>query len=113
MNVSPKVQKIILSVLILLGLGFVVYSTLFGDVPVPENLGEDTTVAVAVGQDILTLADKLQSTQIDTTIFSSPLFQSLIDISTPLTPEAQGRENPFAQIGVDSGASSPRPIKFP
>lgn len=110
MNVSPKIQKIIVIVLILSGLGFVVYSTLFGEVPLPELSEEGAPLVEAVGQDILTLADKLDSTEIDTKIFSDPLFQSLIDISIPLTPESQGRENPFAPIDL---GTTPRSTKTP
>lgn len=54
-----------------------------------------------VGTDILILANKIKTVTIDPSVFSSPLFAYLKDFSNPLTPEAQGRPNPFAPIGLD------------
>jgi len=45
-----------------------------------------------------TLVDELRPVNFDTTIFSDPRFTSLIDITTPVTPEPSGRSDPFAPI---------------
>lgn len=101
MNFSPSIQKLAITLVVMSILGFVVYSTLFGEVVIPTN--EDGTLAVEVdGKDILILADKLEKVQIKREVFSSPLFTNLVDISTEVLPEDQGRINPF--IKVSSGA---------
>lgn len=99
MNVTPSTQKWILTALILSALGYVVYSTVFSQ---PEIVyGEDGVplITEVVGRDIIMIADKLDSININKNVFSSPLFTELKDISTPLTPETQGRPNPFVKIG--------------
>jgi hypothetical protein len=106
MNVTPTVQKLILTLLILLLIGYVGYSTLFGKSEVV--LGDDGVplVTEVVGRDILILADRLDSININKNVFSSPLFTELVDISSPLLPEDQGRPNPFVKIGSDSSVTS-------
>ncbi len=97
MNVTPIIQKLVLTVLILLALGYVVYSTLFVENEVV--IGEDGVplVTEVVGRDILMMADKLDSININRNVFSSPLFAELKDISTQLSPEEQGKPNPFVK----------------
>ncbi len=100
MNVTPSTQKIIVSLAIFLLLGYVVYSTLNVDVSGTVSL-DGQTIEAPVGQDILILSDKLESVNINKEIFSSEVFKSLVDISVEVSPETQGRVNPFAQIGTD------------
>lgn len=45
------------------------------------------------------LVEELQSITFDTSIFSNPKFTSLVDITTPVSPEPTGRTDPFATIG--------------
>lgn len=45
------------------------------------------------------LASELKSISFDTKIFSDPRFNALIDLTTPIMPEATGRPDPFAPIG--------------
>lgn len=49
-------------------------------------------------QQFLDLAGQLQPISFDTSIFSDPRFTSLIDLTVPLTPEVQGRSDPFGPI---------------
>lgn len=102
MNVSPTIQKIILSLVILSGLGFVVYSTIFGEVEIPVDSEGVPIVSDVAGQDLLVLADKLNSIEIKKSIFSSSLFTELKDITVPLQNEDQGRSNPFSKVGSDT-----------
>ncbi len=44
------------------------------------------------------LVNELQPISFDTSIFTDPSFTSLIDITTPVTPEPSGRADPFALI---------------
>ncbi len=101
MNVSPSTQKLIMTLLILGVLGFVVYSTIFGEVDVPLDADGNPVITAAVGQDVIILADKLESVEIKKDIFSSTLFTNLVDITTSIQDEEQGRDNPFSKIGSD------------
>lgn len=105
MNVSPSIQKLIVSLIILGVLGYVVFTTIFSSEPpiVAEGVPVET-----VGQDILVLADKLNNIKIEKNIFSSPLFTNLIDNTTPIADEPVGRINPFAKIGDEGGSSQVR-----
>jgi hypothetical protein len=44
------------------------------------------------------LASQLDPITFDTSIFSDPAFTSLVDLTTPITPEEKGRLDPFAPI---------------
>lgn len=44
------------------------------------------------------LASELQPLTFDTTIFTEARFLALVDITTPVTPEAMGRLDPFAPV---------------
>jgi flagellar basal body-associated protein FliL len=57
-----------------------------------------------VGQEILDLVQKLDKVSIQSNLFATPLFTSLRDLEANITPETQGRGNPFAPIGNESGS---------
>jgi hypothetical protein len=65
-----------------------------------QKAGDGLSSGSAVG-DILELSNKLNSITIDGSLFTSPVFQSLVDTSVPITPENSGRPNPFNVIGFD------------
>lgn len=44
------------------------------------------------------LVTQLQPIDFKTDIFTDPRFLSLVDLSTPLAPETQGRTDPFAPV---------------
>jgi hypothetical protein len=85
--------------------GFVIYSSFFGPSSSSTTVSSTATTTISTeGQDIIYTASKIDTVSIDSTIFSSPLFTNLIDFDTSPSPEAQGRPNPFADIGNDSNA---------
>lgn len=49
------------------------------------------------------LVSQLQPISFDTSIFSDPRFTSLVDLTTPITPESSGRLDPFAPISDATG----------
>ncbi|MFZ2167550.1 MAG: hypothetical protein WAV50_01625 [Minisyncoccia bacterium] len=49
------------------------------------------------------LVSQLRSISFDTDIFSDPRFTSLVDLSTPVTPEPPGRLDPFGQVSGAAG----------
>lgn len=57
-------------------------------------------------RNVAQLLSSIRSISIDESFFSDPVFQSLQDFTTPIAPEPQGRQNPFAPIGQTSGFSS-------
>ena len=44
------------------------------------------------------LVSQLQPLTFDTAIFSDPKFTALVDLATPVAPEASGRPDPFAPV---------------
>lgn len=44
------------------------------------------------------LVSELQPISFNTGIFSDPRFLALVDLTTPITPEASGRPDPFAPV---------------
>lgn len=53
-----------------------------------------------------TLVGELRPISFNTSIFSDPRFNALIDLSTPISPEPMGRPDPFAPIAGVSGTGS-------
>ncbi len=106
--ISAQLQKILIVGLTLV---FVVYMLLglYNTVPDPVVLSEVSS-SESASQDILTLVANLNSISIDPSLFSSPLFVSLQDTSAVISPEAQGRPNPFSPIGVDIGSQVARKV---
>jgi hypothetical protein len=106
MIMSNQILKKIIIPLICIGvLGYFGYILVIKS-PSPSTLQivEPTNGESATGQDILTLTDRLKNSTLDQTIFSSELFKKLQDFGTVLISEPQGRSNPFAQIGIESGS---------
>ncbi len=101
-----KIPAIILVVVIALFFG---YTTFFQGSGNTTNLSSDSSASPATSQadqQFLQLLLKIQNVRIDTAIFSDPSFLSLQDDGLPILDQPQGRPNPFAPIGVDSGFSA-------
>ncbi len=95
---SNKVLISTLIVVLLIGFGYFYFSGSDN----AEVISLDSGTGEPLGQDILALADKLNTLSINTSVFSSTLFTSLLDLGVPLQPEIQGRANPFAKIGSET-----------
>ena len=52
---------------------------------------------------IYTILQKMAQVTLDDSIFSNPSFQNLKDNTVLFSPQASGRSNPFAPVGLDSG----------
>jgi hypothetical protein len=104
-----QTQKLILA-LVLFGIsGFVIYSSFFAPAAVTDNMSDSGTAsstASAENQSVINMVSEINAVSIDPQVFSSPLFTNLNDFDVPPTPEPQGRPNPFADIGVNSSAST-------
>ena len=91
---------IVILTLVIAGAGYWYFSTRSGNQPpltaltAPENAAQTQFQSLVSG---------LRSIKFDTAIFSDPRFTSLVDLSTPVTPEPPGRLDPFAQISEVTG----------
>jgi hypothetical protein len=110
MNTPKLSQKnIIIGIVCLVALSVLIYmffiksddNLVVVDVITAQNAGISANSG-AVGQDIILLVDKFEAVSIDTSLFSSSLFNSLKDFSVTVSPESQGRKNPFILVGVES-----------
>lgn len=61
--------------------------------------------AGAIGTQVLSLLNQIQSLRIDSTLFTDPGYQTLRDYSVAVPPENVGRANPFAPL---PGAPAPQ-----
>lgn len=87
---------IILVLTLLLGGGVYWYISSKDAVPEPAlSTGASVNTAQVRFQ---TLLNQLTPITFDTSIFSDPRFNSLVDITTPVTPEPAGRPDPFAPV---------------
>ena len=57
------------------------------------------TVTAVVGTNVLTILNNVSSIHIDTSLFSTPAYQSLVDYSITVPSQEVGRNNPFAPVG--------------
>jgi hypothetical protein len=104
-----KYKKIIV-VIVLVVVGFVVYSYLFKndkqDQLILNSAGVVNANQTYAGREIVVLLSDLRSIKLNDDIFSNPAFKKLIDFSLPISSEPKGRNNPFAPIGVDTAVES-------
>jgi hypothetical protein len=52
------------------------------------------------------LVSELQPISFNTSIFSDPHFNALVDLTTPISPESTGRLDPFAAVSSSNVVSS-------
>ncbi len=99
-----QTQKLIIAVIIFALAGFILYKSFSGSNPgtvvIPEAMATSTEV-----QEVVDLTNQINGVSIDLGLFSSPLFVNLVDFNVLPSPEPQGRPDPFADIGNDSGNS--------
>jgi hypothetical protein len=95
---NDKLKQILIDISIVFvvpGALFYLYITM---VPASGPLwgsAEIDTSLVTRGQKFLSRLRELNGLKLDTSVFESPVYQSLVDSSTPLPTEVHGRPNPF------------------
>ena len=94
-----RYKKVILGgvVLLLLFLGYRMFFS-GSSAPVSTSPLSVQSTGAAGSQELLAILLRLQSLHLDTTVFTSPVFQSLKDFGREIPPEPVGRPNPFAPI---------------
>ena len=100
-----SIQKILSSLVAIILIWFLGYNMFIKDSDIKVNLDGSSTTDL-VGQDILVLVEKLKTISIDQNVFSGPMFSNLRDFTQVVSPEPQGKVNPFALIGSDIFISS-------
>lgn len=99
--VTGLIQKLIavsITMILLAYFGYGLYNKSTDGVILDESIDAETT-----SQDVVALVTKLKDLKIDKTIFSNEAFLSLVDFSSVISPEEQGRPNPFDPIGTEDG----------
>ncbi len=61
----------------------------------------DESLATSIGDDILSLRTELEKVNFDSTLFSTPGYLGLIDLTVSIPNLPVGRTNPFEVIGRD------------
>lgn len=97
-------HKNILIGLVILALAFFAYRFFFVK---EEDIGPSVLVAdkASISEEersILELLSDMQSISLDTSILKNKNFLNLQDFSVSITPEPQGRDNPFSPVGTNS-----------
>jgi hypothetical protein len=100
-------KKIFIGLLIVILIALVTYNAVSSISVVHADSTSSSATSSPVDQNILTLLSSFQNVTIDSSLFSSNLFQSLKDFSTTLPTEPEGRANPFAPIGNETGTVAP------
>ena len=99
MDFFQKNQKVILAI-VLLGGAFYAYSAFFKPNSTLVVTPDDLT-AQAVGAEVIDLQNKITSVKLKQGLFTSTLYNKLIDFSKPILEQPTGRTNPYSPIGLD------------
>lgn len=86
---------IVLGLIVLAAIGY----TLMQGGSEDDVILTDDGAATASEANFITLASELDAIRFDTTVLSDPRFIGLADIHTAITPEPQGRADPFGPLG--------------
>jgi hypothetical protein len=98
---SSFVQKliaIIITMVLLTYWGYSLYNKSTDGVVLDESINAETT-----SQDVVNLVTKLKELRLDKSVFSNKYFSGLVDFTSIVIPEEQGRPNPFNPIGAENG----------
>jgi hypothetical protein len=92
---------VVVITLILVGGGYWYFTSQSGNQPplTSSTAGADNPAQ----SQFQALVSELSPISFNTDIFSDPRFTALVDLKTPIAPEAAGRIDPFAPIGGASG----------
>ena len=98
---SKKPLIIIISIVILAGLAYFYFSGSPSDTSISSvnsSTGE-TSEASIVGAKVLSLLNEIGSLRIDSSVFDSQVFKSLVDHTVIVPEQNVGRPNPFIPVG--------------
>jgi hypothetical protein len=97
-----KNKKLIIGIVLILA-SFFVYSRFFGPNSDRQlgliQSGPAISSTEVLGTEIIRAINQINSLTLDKSVFTDPVFQTLIDRSQPIESEPRGRNNPFAPLG--------------
>ena len=102
-----SIAKLLIALAVLLA-AFFLYRYLFVSSASPETpglqaasdlIGESS--AAATTDEFVRLLERLQGVKLNSDLFASPAWKSLVNFQVELVPEPKGRRNPFSPIGFD------------
>lgn len=103
-------MNLIIAVVILGAIGFGGWLYANRDVSDPFEdellVGIPVTEANPIDGDLLKALQDLQRLSLDASIFSNPVWLTLVDFGKELAPQAAGRQNPFAPLGATAPAQT-------
>lgn len=108
MNTNQNSKKTILIIVAIVIVGaLALFYFMGGSTPDDGSLlSSDSTGNKQVGSKVLSLLNQIESLKIDTSIFTSAAYQTLVDYSVTIPPQNVGRPNPFAPLpGARSGTN--------
>ena len=76
---------------------YVVYESYFAAAP-SDVLTSSAATSTPGGPDLLSTLSNLKAVTLDPSLFSDPVFVSLVDFGVTIPPEPVGRSNPFAPL---------------
>jgi hypothetical protein len=93
---SSKTPIVILVIILLIGAGFYFYTNATpSDTNSLTSDDSSTSEAALAGSKVLTLLNQITSLKIDTSLFKSPVYTSLMDHTVPIYEQPVGKPNPF------------------
>jgi len=111
MQFFSKNLKVILAVAIVIAIGFAAFMYLNKDeepVDSGSGLASEDAIQSEIGKQIFTTLALLDTIKLDRTFLTGPVFASLRDFTTEISPEPVGRENPFLPLRVAAPAPGTR-----
>jgi hypothetical protein len=105
-----KNKKIVAAGVIVILLALV-YWEFFSSSGSSTPLSSSTPTATSpASQDLLVALTNLQTIQLNSAIFSDPVFESLTDFGVTIPPQVAGRQDPFLPLSPSSPAPSGAPV---
>lgn len=93
---SKKTLIIIAIVIVLGGVSYFYFTGTPKDDTALSVVGSETdSEAAIVGSRVLALLNQITSLKIDTALFQSPMYTSLVDHTVPIYEQNVGKDNPF------------------
>lgn len=103
-------NNVLIAVLVLiLFVGGGAYYVFKDDTGVNPPALSSTSLEGSVDQELLLTLLQLKSLKLDSSIFMTDVFQSLIDFSLEIPDEPTGRTNPFLPVGKDPAPANQIP----
>jgi len=102
-------MKNIIIIAVIIGAMYIGYKTFFTE-PEGSNLLKVQNVSSTqiLGTDIIKAINQINSLQLDSSVFSDPVFLSLEDRSQVIAPQPRGKNNPFSILGAGQANNSPQ-----